>query len=171
MSLDQWYYIRQYINSSLQKLTKMAKIGTWQIITNLQCYAFLWGIDFNLYKLIWNWQIFSLDLYFQCIPNLLHITSDHNIIAVCDDECLTLLKGLQLDAQVVIHFDLPGSNSKFGNCLCYITCNMWPWYYCSVWWWMPHTTEGSTVRRSGRYTLRPPRIQLEVWQLSMLYYL
>ena len=88
---------------------------------------------------------------------------------MCDDECLTLLKGLQLDAQVVMHLDLPGSKTKFLNCLCCITCNMWPWYHCSVWRWMPHTTEGSTVRRSGRYTLRPPRVQDEVRQPSLLY--
>ena len=29
-------HIRQYVNSSLRALTKMAKIGTWRIITNLQ---------------------------------------------------------------------------------------------------------------------------------------
>ena len=29
-------YIRQYVNSSLRVLTKIAKIGTWRIITNLQ---------------------------------------------------------------------------------------------------------------------------------------
>ena len=31
-----YIYIRQYVISSLQALTKMAKIGTWRMITNLQ---------------------------------------------------------------------------------------------------------------------------------------
>ena len=34
-------YIHQYVNSSLRALTKMAKIGTWRIITNLQYNIFV----------------------------------------------------------------------------------------------------------------------------------
>ena len=43
-------YIRQYVNSSLRALTKMAKIGTWRIITNLQYFApgYLdWWIEYS----------------------------------------------------------------------------------------------------------------------------
>ena len=42
-------YIRQYVNSSFSALTKMAKIGTRRIITNLQ-YIYAISIDFYAVK-------------------------------------------------------------------------------------------------------------------------
>ena len=97
-------YIRQYVNSSLRALTKMAKIGTWRIINNLQYYH---KTDS---KAIWTIYIY-LTCSYSCVFILYHID-------VLDSSSKSLLWWC-----IVIlfcGFDVKSLKHKFMLCLKYV---------------------------------------------------
>ena len=66
-------FIRQYVNSSMKVLTKMAKIGTWRIITNLQ---YMQSCDKSL-EVIWRFYEWKYETLVQQKSKSNHLQNEN----------------------------------------------------------------------------------------------